>query len=101
VRGEGATSSTKLQKFGEQFMGMSRNTPTDVMLRHLILTLDRQQQQMTALTEAIHRMASSNEEVVAILGETLQETLQDNLQDEPEKATNLAQVMDKFERGFT
>ena len=78
-------------------MATSRSKPTDVMLRELIRTMDRQQHQIEALTEAIHRMASSNEEVVAILGETLQ----DNIEAEEPSATSLDQVLDDIGRGFT
>jgi hypothetical protein len=94
--GDAGGYTTNSQEFGERYMATSRNKPTDVMLRMLIMTIDRQSQQIAGLTEAIHRMASGNEEVIAILAETIAEA-----QPEPERATHLGQVLDDMERGFT
>ena len=76
-------------------MTMSRSKPTDVMLRQLILALDRQSSLLSATIEAINRLAQSNDDIVAVLAGTQEALIEENVA-VPERIvpTHLAQTLD-------
>lgn len=54
-------------------MAMSRNRSTEVMLRELILSLDRQTRAIGQLTEVVRHLAMSNDDLVESLASGVDE----------------------------
>jgi hypothetical protein len=77
-------------------MAMSKTKATDVMLRQLILTLDRQALMMKDLTIAIHRLAQSNDDIVSVLANSQEPIEEEDEVIERQMPTHLGQTLDSI-----